>query len=1154
MRNTIQLRLLFLILIACSAASAAERKTPAYAKTVLADDPVIYWRLNEGEGSTVGNSATADNSFSGEPVGSVQLMQAGPRPEFLPDFEPGNAAAVFDGKGSFIRVRDTGAESVIDFDKGDSLTLEAWVNLKHIQNGQNVYIIGKGRTQNAGVRPHNQNYALRLRGQENTARISFVFRDAANPASGDEAHWHRWTSDVGFAEKSGWHHVAVSYTFGASGSVRGYIDGAEVKGRWDMGGPSDAAPVVDDDEIWIGSSMGGSPLSSFNGSIDEVAIYRSIVSPERMKLRYRANTGVSRFGDPDGSNDDGQANAKIESADVIPSVEPKTLIAPPVDLPKDAVRVEILEGFAKIDSEAIPNAKITATYLEPAFAFVTFPKKYDAKGLITDRSNPFLLRATASIELPPGEHKLMLRARNMTRLLMDGTVLTSTPQPKGDASGHGKVPPPAVPLFPNARLLKPGHNEKIVTIKGDGKPHVLSLEIFVGGGKLRPEVGELSLSIAKAGSDVYTLVSPKLNVPLTDDAFDAFAQEQRKSHALADAQNRRAAGAKEAEYWAMRHELARKLATPMSIPKDYVDLLINAPLAGKNINPAPQADDWAFLRRVTLDTTGLVPTPEQIQRFVTNSSPTKRAELIDSLLNDPAWADHWVSYWQDVLAENPGLLKPELNNTGPFRFWIHESLADNKPMDRFATELIMMEGSKFGGGPAGFAMASQNDLPMAEKAHIVGKAFLAFEMKCARCHDAPSHAFVQKDLFNVAAMLKKTALDVPKTSSIPRSEAELKELAVTVSLKPGTTVQPVWPFEKLLPAVGSAKDLPPGVLRQPNDSREQLAALVTSPKNERFAQVLVNRVWKRLMGWGIVEPVDDWETAKPSHPELLKYLAHELVTHGYDLKHVAKVILNSQAYQRAAIDPGEAATRHAPARRRMTAEQIVDSLFAASGKKLGTEELTFDVDGRQNIDAFLNFGVPRRAWEFSSLSNERDRPALSLPVAQTITDVLTRFGWRESRQAPITDRENAVTVLQPAILANGIVANRIARLSDDSALTELALKEQPLDVLIAQVFQRILCRPPSATEAKTFTDLLKEGYATRIVKDAALTKKGIVAGGRIVSWSNHLSPEATQIKMELEKAAREGEPVTQRLNAPWRERMEDMIWTLINSPEFLFVP
>ena len=103
-----------------------------------------------------------------------------------------------------------------------------------------------------------------------------------------------------------------------------------------------------------------------------------------------------------------------------------------------------------------------------------------------------------------------------------------------------------------------------------------------------------------------------------------------------------------------------------------------------------------------------------------------------------------MPYWQDVLAENPNILKASLNNTGPFRWWIYESFLDNKPLDQLATDLILMKGSKYSGGPAGFEMATQNDVPAANKALILSEAFLATNMNCARCHDSPVNDVTQK--------------------------------------------------------------------------------------------------------------------------------------------------------------------------------------------------------------------------------------------------------------------------------------------------------------------------------------------------------------------------------------------------------------------------
>ena len=140
------------------------------------------------------------------------------------------------------------------------------------------------------------------------------------------------------------------------------------------------------------------------------------------------------------------------------------------------------------------------------------------------------------------------------------------------------------------------------------------------------------------------------------------------------------------------------------------------------------------------------------------------------------------------------MLKPTLNNTGPFRWYIYDSFRDNKPMDRFVTELVAMEGSLYHGGPAGFSMASENDVPMAAKAHIVSKAFLAMELQCARCHDAPYHPFKQEQLFSLAAMLKRAPQKVPTSSSIPTNSNIRVGRIVKVTLPPGSVVKPAWPF------------------------------------------------------------------------------------------------------------------------------------------------------------------------------------------------------------------------------------------------------------------------------------------------------------------------------------------------------------------------
>ncbi len=311
------------------------------------------------------------------------------------------------------------------------------------------------------------------------------------------------------------------------------------------------------------------------------------------------------------------------------------------------------------------------------------------------------------------------------------------------------------------------------------------------------------------------------------------------------------------------------------------------------------------------------------------------------------------------------------------------------------------------------------------------------------------------------------------------------------------------------------------------------------------------------MGAGFVNTVSDWEASAPIYPELLNWLSDEFASSGYDTKALAKNILNSHAYQRKSrpLKSGELANFTAPVQRRMEAEQVVDSLLVAAGKLMDTEELTFDADGTQQASVMISLGYPRRAWEFASLSNERDRPSLALPGAQAVVDVLKNFGWTGARQGPLSDRDQEPNVRQPAILANGTFGKRATTISENSGFTSLATRDGgTAEEIVESVFLRILTRKPSPEESKLYAQLLEERFDQRIVPEkeqtAALKRKPL----GFVSWSNHLSADANSIMLEIEKRVKEGDPPTVKLRQEWRERMEDMVWATMNSPEFIYLP
>lgn len=1123
------LSLAWITLLPLGAAQAADK----YPDRVLADQPVAYWRLDSGKLELHPNCTAFETLKPGKVVGTVKLDVPGASSDRYPLFEPTNRAAEWTGDGRIV-VTDPGDRSPLDFTLGDSLTLEAWVNLPKIGNGQTLYVLGKGRTGNDGVAADNQNYALRLVGIDGQAGLSFLFRNSDNRRSKKE-DFHRWDTTTGFAPSSGWHHVAVTYTFGQSDSVRGYIDGKLVTGKWsaDYGGSTDKGPIVDNDELWIGSSMKGSKGSTFVGLIDEVALYRTALTPERIATRFER-------------------------------IDPKPYVTRG-PLPRGQVLYEVFEGIPDNNSWDFILPEPRERFSIAEFALPELPQKYTPRGVRDDRTSPLAVRASSEVELPQGKLRFLLRSRTGARLYIDGVLVVSVPHSKQRGDGHNDVHKIASDVAPGIRPLQAGDLEKVGEYDSDGRMHTVSWEVYAGGKGKRPELGEAAVSYARAGDDTFRVLGHGREIVVTDIGWERFVDERRTEFTTLNQQRRREASHAWNDFWHERHEHAAeqlKQLPPLMIPavkneslvRNPIDRFIQAKLETEKLQPTELTDDWAFVRRVSLDLLGVVPTPAIIEQFQADPPATRRAQLIDRLLEHPSWADHWVGYWQDVLAENPNIINPTLNNTGPFRWWIHESFLDNKPLDRFATELVLMDGSVNYGGAGGFSIASQNDVPMAAKAHILGQAFLGVEMKCARCHDAPYHDLDQEQLFSMAAMLNRAPQKVPTTSTIPGGAEVAKSLLVEVTLKPGQAISPKWPFPQFV-AQGAFDAL----VQNGQDSREQLAALITSPGNHRFAQVMVNRLWQRYLGRGLVEPVDDWENAQPSHPDLLEFLERELVSHSYDLKHLARLILNSHVYQRQVFAPtqdelAQVAFFRGPARRRMTAEQIVDSLLVIAGKGMNVEEINIDVDGGRPVSSSLNLGTATRAWHFTSLSNERDRPSLSLPGAQNVLNVLEAFGWRPSRQDPLTNRSQEPSVLQPAILANGVFAKRAAQFSDDSAFTQLALDDRDVPSYIDAVLRRVYSRPATATEQAEFGALLQAGFDRRIASLSAPLKLSRPPRPLGVSWSNHLKPEANAAKVQLAAELEAGDPVSDRLEPNWRERAEDMIWALVNSPEFVFVP
>ena len=1179
--------------------------------------------------------------------GKFGKAENGPRPPKYPGFEAGNRAMAFTGHEGWIVVKDheRGGFSNVRFGAGDTFGFEAWVKFRSIGKGSMVYLLGKGRHPKHGEKlgETNQNYSIRFKGTGQGGELGFLFT-SRDPMT-KKTDWHRWwsTEEV---PGSGWHHVALQYTFGKSGSLRAWIDGKAVSGVWDLDGDTDLPPVEDAADLVIGTGYTRSSSSSFQGWLDDLAIYRTRLDPDEMTGRYR----------------------------YVPPPPPVTREM----IPEDKVLVQISEQGVPESNDWPEEPQVTETYEEEVFGLFEAPHKYVATGVRGERANPSLVRASAIVNFPPGKHRLLLRGCGRARLTIDGRkVLETSPRP-GDPGGHGllSAQDDYLDLGPDFRFAPPGNRDIWSHFETGGGGHFVILETMLGAmagkNKQHPELGETVIAISLEGTQSWSLLSPgSRHVPYTDEGWAAYETERREWLAEVNARARAERRKAHSGYWnrrraAAKQWLAEEKSVPVpDLPTDYpahnpIDHFIAARIAdaakvahrdrnsgvdyfkevrpvlekhcydchrgvkakgdlriddhqsalaaivpGKadesslidritttdedeimppkgdplneneiavlkrwidsganwpefdveNFTPNPLSTDLVFLRRVSLDTVGVPPTEAEIAAFLSDDPDTRRATVIDRLLADRRRADHWMGYWLDVLAENPNLINPTLNNTGPFRWWLYESLLDNKPADLFVTELIRMEGSERYGGPAGFATASQNDLPMAAKGIIVSSAFLGVEIKCARCHDSPAHISKQEDLMQIAALLKKGNIKLPATSSVPvdRLHQGGRKPLIEVTLKPGAVVKPGWPFVRFC-----EESIADQLAENPDNSRDRLAALITAPQNQRFAQVMVNRIWQRLMGRGLVEEIADWEKAGPTHPELLRWLGHRFIESGYDMKAMSRLILNSHAYQRATdLSLSETSPLFvSPAPRTLQAEQIVDSVFHTTGAPFDLEQVSLDIDKVRTTELSLDLGKPRRCWMLTSTSNERDRPSLSLPRITAVTSVLEAFGWRGARQNPVNLRETDPNILQPAIFANGVMGSWLTRLSDRHGITRLVQEEQTVGQLIERLYLRLLTRQPTSEEKQLYIDLLAPGYENRVIPKAERSKPKVIKREpkRYVSWSNHVDGPANALAIEKEQAARRGDPPSNSLDEDWRMRMEDVLWALLNSPEWMFSP
>jgi WD40 repeat protein len=479
-----------------------------------------------------------------------------------------------------------------------------------------------------------------------------------------------------------------------------------------------------------------------------------------------------------------------------------------------------------------------------------------------------------------------------------------------------------------------------------------------------------------------------------------------------------------------------------------IDELVAAKWRRMKILPSEVSSDAEFIRRVSLDLTGLPPTAEEVRAFLadTRESRAKREALVDRLMKSPDYVDYWTNKWADLLQVNRKFL--DVDGAAALRGWIHGQLAANTPYDQFVRSILTASGSNKDNPAAAYFKVLREPAAIMEN---TTQLFLAVRFNCNKCHDHPFERWTQDQYYQTAAFFAQVGLKAdPKSGGrmvggtdveAPKPLYEMVDdtgSGEVVHDRTKKVTAPKFPFP-----VSYHKSAPSA------PRRTEFSAWLTSKDNPYFAKSYVNRLWGYLFGVGIIEPLDDIRAGNPAtNPELLDYLTSEFIKSGFNVRHIVRLICTSRTYQLSVQTntwnaDDKTNYSHAIARR-LPAEVLLDAVYRVTGTKSkipgvpeGTRAAALPDSGVELPSGFLTtFGRPAResACECERTSGLQLGPVMALVSGPTLADA-------------IADPGNEITGL-------------VTRENDDARL-------------INELFVRVLNRPASPGEIATCQSDLK---------------------------------------------------------------------------------
>lgn len=469
--------------------------------------------------------------------------------------------------------------------------------------------------------------------------------------------------------------------------------------------------------------------------------------------------------------------------------------------------------------------------------------------------------------------------------------------------------------------------------------------------------------------------------------------------------------------------------TAPPVTGNYIDELVGAKLKKLRILPSDICTDEEFLRRATIDITGVLPTPEEYHAFMADTASDKRAQLVNRLLERKEFAEIWAMKWSELLMVKSSN-QVSYKSMYLYSTWLAEKIANNVPLDQMVTELLSASGGTFTEPATNFYQIERDTLKTAEN---VAQVFMGIRTQCAQCHNHPFDRWTMNDYYSFASFFtqigRKEGEDYREVIIFNRGGGEINHPVLKKPLKP-----------KFLG--GIEPELKPG-----EDRREVLAKWISSTDNPLFAPSIANRVWAHFFGKGIVEPVDDIRISNPpSNPELFRTLGDKLVEYKYDFKQLVRDICNSEAYQRSTVRnetnaEDERNFAHGNVRR-IPAEQLLDSICVVT----------------ETQEKFRGLPLGARAVQVAD--------------GQTSNYFLTTFGRAPRDTVCACEAKTEPTLSQALHLLNGSTVQ--GKMSQGQVVSKLIKAEKTPEQIIEELYIRCLSRKPTDEERSRLLALVNE--------------------------------------------------------------------------------